>query len=274
MRRVTGPQLAPAGPANGVCATSCYGFRVGTGSRRPRLLDGDPPELLVYDELTGCPYLPDREARLPMRLPVRPLTTGEFDGRLDRGDRRQGLLLYSPTCPNCDACQPIRLDVDTFVPNRSQRRVFRRGRARISTELGQPELTDEKVALYNRHKRGRKLLGDGDPIDVAGYSAFLVDSCTDTFEMRYRVGGSLMAVAIVDRSSNALSAVYTYFDPRYAGLSPGVFSILEQAELCKRWGLRYLYLGLYVADCAAMAYKANYVPHQRLLAGRWTTVER
>lgn len=245
---------------------------MGTGTRRPRLLDGDPPELLVYDELTGCPYLPDRDARLPMRLPVRPLTAEEFDARLDAGDRRQGLLLYSPTCPQCDACEPIRLDVRRFEPNKTQRRVFRRGRERIRVEMGQPELSDEKVELYNRHKLGRRLLGEGDPIDPAGYSAFLVDTCTDTFEMRYRVDGRLIGVAIVDRSCNALSAVYTYFDPEYAQLSPGVFSILEQVELCKRWGLRYLYLGLYVGACAPMAYKSGYLPHERLLDGRWVTV--
>lgn len=207
-----------------------------------------------------------------MRLPVRPLTLDEFDARLDGGDRRQGLLLYSPTCPSCDACEPIRLDMRNFEPNRTQRRVFRRGEERIETELGQPELTDEKVALYNRHKHGRKLLGEGDPIDPAGYSAFLVDTCTDTFEMRYRIHGALMGVAIVDRSANSLSAVYTYFDPQYSAISPGVFSILKQAELCQRWGLRYLYLGLYVGDCAAMAYKSRYLPHERLLDGVWTTV--
>ena len=30
---------------------------------RPRLLAADPPELLVYDEATACPYLAGREAR-------------------------------------------------------------------------------------------------------------------------------------------------------------------------------------------------------------------
>jgi arginine-tRNA-protein transferase len=232
-------------------------------------LDGDPPELLVYDELTACPYLPERQARLPMRLPVRPLTPDEFEARLVGGDRRQGLLLYNPTCPSCEACQPIRLDVAQFRPSQTQRRVFRKGEAALTTEIGQPELSDEKVALYNRHKHGRKLLGEGDPIDVAGYSAFLVDTCTDTFEIRYKIDGDLMALAIVDRSSNALSAVYTYFDPIYSSLSPGVFSILKQVELARKWGLQYVYLGLYVGDCAAMAYKSAYRPHQRRIDGRW-----
>lgn len=228
----------------------------------------------MYDEPTPCPYLPDRQARLPMRLPVRPLTRAEFAHHLHRGDRRQGLLLYRPSCPECEACEPIRLHVGTFRPDRTQRRIRRRGSAVFEVEIGRPENTPDRIELYNRHKRGRKLLGEGDPIDTAGYGAFLVDSCAETFEIRYRIEDELVGIAIVDRSADSLSAVYTYFDPAHGHLSPGVFSILEQVELCRRWGLRFLYLGLYVSGCAAMVYKGRYLPHERLVDGRWITVER
>src|SRR5690606_19955933 len=202
------------------------------GTRRPRLLDGHPPELLVYDEDTNCPYLESRVARLPMRLPTRPLTAAEFSERLHVGDRRQGLVLYRPSCPDCSACEAIRLDVETFEPNKTQRRIYRRGQRAFRVELGEPRLSSEKVALYNKHKVGRELMGEGDPIDETGYGAFLVDSCTESFEIRYLIdqpGGAtssrLAGVAIVDRGSDALSAVYTFFDPELAHLSPGVFSV-------------------------------------------------
>jgi arginine-tRNA-protein transferase len=209
-----------------------------------------------------------------MRLPARPLTREEFGRRLARGDRRQGLVLYRTHCEPCEACEPIRIRVNEFEPSRSQRRVFRRGRRDIEVQLGRPELTDDKVTLYARHKAGRGLMGDGDPIDAAGYAAFLVDSCVDTLELRYYVDGALIGVGIVDRSHDALSAVYTYFDPEYGTLSPGTYSILEQVELCKRWNLPYLYLGLFVAECSAMAYKSGYYPHERLLDGEWTRFAR
>jgi arginine-tRNA-protein transferase len=125
-------------------------------------------------------------------------------------------------------------------------------------------------------------MGEGDPIDETGYGAFLVDSCTESFEIRYIVDNTvegmtesqLAGVAIVDRGSDALSAVYTYFDPDLGHLSPGVFSVLEQIELCKRWGLRWLYLGLYVRNCSSMAYKARYLPHERLLDGEWVVIDQ
>ena len=164
-------------------------------------------------------------------------------------------MLYRPRCPECTACEAIRLDTQMFAPNKTQRRIQRRGRELVRLELGEPTLSHEKVALYNKHKLGRELMGEGDPIDETGYGAFLVDSCTDSFEIRYILRGEeddddeqLVGVAIVDRGSDALSAVYTYFDPELGPLSLGVFSILEQIELCKRWGLRWLYLGLFVGS--------------------------
>lgn len=240
---------------------------------RPRLLAADPPELLVYDEATACPYLAGRDARMPLRVPTRMLTLQEFAERLRAGDRRQGVLLYRTACPSCQACEPIRIDVEQFEPDRTQRRVHRRGLKTFHVEIGPPEFSPEKVALYNRHKAGRGLSADGQDIDEAGYRAFLVDTCCESFELRYRLDGRLVGVAVVDRAEDALSAVYFYFDPEFERLSPGVFSIMKQIELCRAWGLRFLYLGLYIRDCPSMAYKARYLPHERRLEGRWRRFE-
>jgi arginine-tRNA-protein transferase len=81
-------------------------------------------------------------------------------------------------------------------------------------------------------------------------------------------------VALVDRAEDALSAVYCYYDPTYGSLSLGTYSILKQIELCRSWGLRYLYLGLYIAGSEHMRYKARFLPHERLLDGRWTEFAR
>jgi arginine-tRNA-protein transferase len=242
--------------------------------RSPVQLQSAPPEWLVWDDTIRCPYLPTQTARLPLRLPMRHLRPAELAERLAAGDRRQGVLLYRPTCPTCSACEAIRLEVDRFQPSRTQQRVWRRGDARLQTELGKPETTAEKVALYNAHKVERGLLvGDG-LLDLPGYEQFLVESCTDTIELTYRLDGQLVGVAIVDRASDALSAVYCFYDPDHGALSLGTYSILKQIALCRSWGLRYLYLGLYVGDCNAMRYKARYMPHERLVAGVWQRFEK
>jgi arginyl-tRNA--protein-N-Asp/Glu arginylyltransferase len=35
-----------------------------------------------------------------------------------------------------------------------------------------------------------------------------------------------------------------------------------------------LYLGLFVAECSSMAYKARYLPHERLYDGQWVVFDR
>lgn len=239
-----------------------------------RVLAASPPEIVVHDAPSPCPYLPEQVSRLPLRLPIRALEPAELDARLATGDRRQGLMLYRTACPACAACEPIRIDVTKFVPNRTQRRIERRGDALIETEIGPLAPSLEKVALYNRHKRGRDLSNGERAIDLDGYTAFLGESCCASFELRYRVDGRLIGVAVVDRAETSLSAVYFYFDPAHEPKSPGVYSILKQLQLCRRWGLRYLYLGLYIADCPSMAYKRRYLPHERLLDGQWVTFDR
>ncbi len=240
--------------------------------RLPVLLPGDPPEFLVHDELEPCPYLPDRRARLPFRVPVRALLGHELDQRLAEGDRRNGPLLYRPSCPDCRACEPIRLDVLRFQLRERHRRVLRRGDASIRMEMGPALVTEDRVALYNAHLDGRGLRNGGAPMDRDGYAHFLTESCCSSFELRYYVEERLVGVAVTDRGQESLSAVYCFYDPTLAKLSLGTYSILKQIELCRSWGFRYLYLGLHVAGSDVMAYKARFLPHERLLDGRWVEV--
>lgn len=234
-----------------------------------RLILDQPPELVVHDELQPCPYLDGRLSRLPLRIPARALDRQELESRLARGDRRQGLFLYRPACPGCVACEPIRLDLTSFRANRSQRRTLARGDERLTVELGEPIADQERVTLYNRHKALRGLSAGQGEVDVRSYREFLAMTCCDTVEIRYRLQGELVGIAIADRSSEALSAVYCYYDPTHEQLSLGTYSILKQLELCRVWGLRYLYLGLYIAESLHMRYKARFLPHQRLLEGTW-----
>lgn len=239
-----------------------------------RLIDAAPPEVVVHDEPGPCSYLPGRSWRLPLRLPLRALRRSELERRLTVGDRRQGRLLYRPACPDCQACEPIRLDVERLRLGRTQRRVWARGNRTFSVEMGAVEVDTDRLHLYHRHKQERDLeVGEG-RLTEETYRLVFGESCCETFELRYRVAERLVAIAITDRGARSLSAVYTFFDPDYEPLSPGVFSILTQVDLCRRLGLRYVYLGLYIAECPAMAYKGRYLPHQRLIDQRWQTFDR
>ena len=77
-------------------------------------------------------------------------------------------------------------------------------------------------------------------------------------------------------SRTSASSVYFYFDPdpEVSALSPGVFSVMQEIELCRQTGREHLYLGLYVGECRHLSYKANYHPYEMLRDGDWRRMQR
>ncbi len=238
--------------------------------RRFALTSAEPPEIVILDEPEPCPYLPGRTAHLPMRLPVRPLTREETDGRMAAGDRRYGRLFYRPACPACHACEPLRVPVASFQPSRSQRRALVRGDRELRTEVGEPAVTPRRLEIYETHKHQRGLAtGLEEPLDPALFEAFLVDRSVDAIEFRFSRGETLVGFAICDRGAASLSAVYCAFDPAYSRLSIGTYSILKHIEFARAHSLEYVYLGLHIGLNRHVSYKARFLPHERLIDGEW-----
>ncbi len=224
---------------------------------------------VVWDEPEPCPYRPGETARFPMRVPPRRLTPAELDAQLEAGDRRSGRMLYTPTCPACSACEPIRVSIPEFAPNKSQRRVWQRNQAELTVMVGPPKVDAERIALYNRHKSERGLSRSGLDISPTAYKQWLVDSNCDTREITYSLGERLLAVSVLDVGAEAASSVYVYFDPDESKRALGVYSALVEIAWLRSQGKRWYYLGLYVADCRHLAYKSDYRPNERRVGGRW-----
>ena len=100
-----------------------------------------------------------------------------------------------------------------------------------------------------------------------------MDTCAVTLEFRYYVDDKLSCVSILDMGQTSANSAYCYFDPKVADRSLGVYSVLYETEWCRARGMRWYYLGLWVSDCSALRYKTNYLPHERLVRGRWVRVE-
>mgnify|MGYP001594066217 FL=1 len=84
----------------------------------------------------------------------------------------------------------------------------------------------------------------------------------------------LICVAVTDVLTNALSAVYTFYDIDYKANGLGVFSILTQIDYCQRLSLPYLYLGYQIENCAKMNYKNRYFPYEKFVNGQWLLTEK
>lgn len=105
------------------------------------------------------------------------------------------------------------------------------------------------------------------------YQHFLLHSNVTTDLYEFRLDGQLQMVSLVDRLSDGLSSVYTFFEPRIAGSSLGTYGILWQVGECRRLRLDYLYLGYWIADSGKMAYKATFRPIEGLLGNSWQRLQ-
>ena len=240
-----------------------------SGTTRPDFHAPRPPldiRLTVLSPVP-CPYLPDRIET------IRAVMTSSIDGDtyrafMDAGFRRSGKMLYQPVCEGCRECIPLRVDVNAFAMSPSQKRCWKRN-SDLVVEVGRPELTDEKHALYVRYVK--EWHGKPEEADRDAMYSFLYDSPTDTIEFTYRdPAGQLLAVGIGDLSSRTLSSVYFYFDPGNARRSLGTFGALHEIGWCRQRGLSHYYLGFWVRDCGAMSYKSTFRPFETMQAdGSW-----
>ena len=211
-----------------------------------------------------CPYLPGRTATFRALL-ARSLPNGFYRELMNVGFRRSGRLIYQPVCEGCRACVQLRVPVATFVASASQRRCLRKN-SDLHVTVGAPTSTDEKFELYQRYQRDWHLsLKQSDNDSRESFESFLYESPVESIEFCYRAGsGKLLAVGICDVDDESLSSVYFYFDPETAARGLGTFGALQELAYANTTGRRWYYLGFWVRDCSAMAYKSRFQPHQLL----------
>jgi arginine-tRNA-protein transferase len=152
----------------------------------------------------------------------------------------------------------VRVPVEQFTPNRSQRRCLRRNADLQLTR--QYTLEDEHFALYRRYLLARHPFGGMDADDAAAFREFLGSSWGVTEFWSFREAGVLRMVAVVDRLPQGLSAVYTFFDPELPQRGLGTYAVLRQIEEARRESLAHLYLGYWVQGSPTMDYKRLYTP--------------
>jgi arginine-tRNA-protein transferase len=221
-----------------------------------------------------CGYFPERIARDLVIDPRDPRLAQAYPVALGWGFRRSGGIVYRPHCRGCRACVAVRIPVAGFRPDRSQRRCLARN-ADVVARVLPAERSDEHLALYQRYLRARHHGGGMDDHGAAEFEQFLVGNWSEGrfLELREADSHRLLAVAVTDLVPDALSAVYTFFDPDEASRGLGTLAILKQLEWAARDGRGHLYLGYWIAGHDKMDYKRRFAPLEGFDGRQWKPLE-
>lgn len=113
--------------------------------------------------------------------------------------------------------------------------------------------TKEKYELYAKYQTS--IHGDKeDDISEGGFKRFLVDSPMKiedgfgSYHQKYVLDGKLIALAVIDILPGCISSVYFIYDPDYAFLGLGKYSVFREIALTQEYNekyekLKYYYMG-------------------------------
>jgi arginine-tRNA-protein transferase len=209
-------------------------------------------------------------------------TIDEYDFLIGAGFRRSGTQVYRPHCVSCNACESIRLPVNTFTASKSQKRIMKRNQDLI-IRISDGDKPDY-YPLYESYINQRHSDGSMYPASIEQYQGFVLSPWNKALFIEIYVTNQhtadkhakeeLIGVAVTDNLATSLSALYTFFKPEELQRSLGTFAILQQIELAKSLNKQFLYLGYQIDNCQKMSYKRNFLPHERFFDDKWQLITK
>jgi arginine-tRNA-protein transferase len=227
------------------------------------------PQFFYTTAPLPCPYLPGRTERKI----VTELSGAEAEATHDRlsraGFRRSHNIAYSPACPGCRACIPIRIIAGAFQPDRTQRKIIRMN-ADLAVHEMPARASSEQFGLFQRYQADRHGDGDMAAMGYYDYRAMVEDTPITSGVVEFRdKRGKLIGACLTDWLSDGLSAVYSFYEPSESRRSLGTYAILWLVARAQAVSLPYVYLGYWVPESRKMTYKARFKPSETLAGGIW-----
>ena len=219
-----------------------------------------------------CNYLPEQEERLLIAVDEILHDREHYGWLMQQGFRRSGNDIYRPHCTACQACKSLRVLVNDFIPSKSQKRLLKRNQ-QFNVTLSK-EVKESYYPLYEQYVNNIHSDGSMYPATPEQFQSFTHNDITQQCYIEVWHDGVLISVAVTDDIPDALSAVYTFYDPSYRKQGLGVYSILKQIEMASQLKRQFLYLGYQIDECSKMNYKNRYTSHQILVENQWQTVNK
>lgn len=215
-----------------------------------------------------CGYFPDRSSIELVLDHENPPSHEVFSILTQLGFRRSGEAVYRPHCGTCHECIPIRVPVDHFKPNRSQRRAWNKN-ADIEVTAQPSQFNQEHFELFGRYINTRHNDGGMKGDDPLYYESLIKADWCNARLHEFRSNGQLLCLTLTDILDDGMSAVYTFYDPDLMDRSLGVYSILWHIHETRRTGGKYVYLGYWIAKSPKMNYKTQYQPFEFFDGQTW-----
>ncbi|WP_420550064.1 arginyltransferase [Curvivirga sp.] len=228
-----------------------------------------PIQIFHRSNKMKCPYI-DGEVEQQLFTEV----SGEwaqyqFNRMSQAGFRRSHNIIYRPTCPNCNACKSVRINVSNFDWKKGWKRILRKN-SDLTSEIKGITITDEQYALFKKYVTSRH--HDGEMADMSRYDFenMIKLSPVDTRIIEYRDNNNnLKAACLTDILPDGWSAVYSFFDSDLRERSFGSFIILDMIQKMENECLPYVYLGYWIKNSPKMAYKERFTPLEYYDKGLW-----
>lgn len=221
-----------------------------------------------------CPYLAGKMERKVFTHLIGQDAASLNDTLSQSGFRRSQNIAYRPACDGCGACVSVRVPVNQFRWSRGFRRTLA-ANDDLQARIVSAKATSEQYSLFRSYIDARHYDGGMADMTVLDFAAMIDESFVDTriVEYRSRVGQGrerLLAAVLFDVLDDGLSLIYSFFNPELEGRSLGTYVILDSIRRAQRMGLSYVYLGYWVKGSSKMAYKARFLPQERLMRDGWT----
>jgi len=170
----------------------------------------------------------------------------------------------------------IRIPVDAFAPNRTQRKTLKRN-ADLVRRRRDAWATERQFELFRRYLDSRHADGGMADMDAFDYASMVDETPVNTAVIEYSLpredadgdGEPLMGACLSDILCDGLSMVYSFFEPSERARGLGAFMILDHVRLAAEMGLDFVYLGYWVDGSPKMSYKTAYRPFELCDGATW-----
>ena len=232
---------------------------------KPKSVLEQPIYMLTKD--CACPYL---YGKIEKRIATDITHNKKIYEELSiNGFRRVENWMYKPVCDNCSACKSYRVDIQNYKLTKSFKRVLKNFE-NFSNRLIDNVSTREHFEIFKKNQLERHAGGSMSDMDEDEFSSMIETSPIETSLMEFRDKfENLVGVVLLDLDEKNLSAVYSFFDPKFNKLGLGNYMILQCLLFGKNNKYKYLYLGYYIEELSSMSYKSRFKPGQILNNNEW-----